>query len=381
MPKPAVPAPVEGSVNQWRCGAPARCPALLRPPRARAGPAMQRAGSGSRSVSAHSREMPAPETWSGASVLRPHTTTVGAPVARAPASTANGALPRRLCSSSEPSPVTTRSAPGRASANPTSSSTVAAPDRDLARRGAPSRRSRRPRRARARGVAQVASGGGGHQVGPPGQSRLEKLDVGRGRALLRAVDLGRPRRARAAGCRRRRPASLRRHRAGRAATRGRGLRPRGDPHRRAGTGRPRMSRIRAPRAATSPAPPSVEALPPRPTTTSRQPASTRRQHRLAGAASGRGQGREPRAEPAQAGRVGQLDDRDVTATGVRRRHRLAARPGHRDGYRSNPADTKASRVPSPPSATGTRTTSTSGATPTQPAAQRRPRPRRRSATP
>ena len=55
--------------------------------------------------------MPAASRADGSRVLRPATATVVTPAARAAAATPAGALPRRVWSSSEPSPVTTSRAP------------------------------------------------------------------------------------------------------------------------------------------------------------------------------------------------------------------------------------------------------------------------------
>ena len=85
----------------------------------------------------------------------------------------------------------------------------------------------------------------------------------------------------------------------------------------------------APRAASSPAPPSLVPLPPRPTTIRR------------GAGGGRGQQQLPHpgggggldvtvADQVPAAGLGALDVRHVTDTEHGRRHRLAERPGHRD---------------------------------------------------
>ena len=79
--------------------------------------------------------------------------------------------------------------------------------------------------------------------------------------------------ARSAGCPHRRPPRSRRRRAGGAARSGRAGRVRQGPLHRRGSPLPSAAYNRAPRARAMPAPPSVPALPPMPTTIRRQPAS------------------------------------------------------------------------------------------------------------
>ena len=55
--------------------------------------------------------MPAARSCSSDSRFRPHTATTGMPAATAAAETPAGALPCRVCSSSDPSPVMTSVAP------------------------------------------------------------------------------------------------------------------------------------------------------------------------------------------------------------------------------------------------------------------------------
>ena len=72
---------------------------------------MERARSGSRSVSGYAADIPASRTRCGLSWRRPATATTGMPAFAAARATPTGALPASDCASSDPSPVTTRSAP------------------------------------------------------------------------------------------------------------------------------------------------------------------------------------------------------------------------------------------------------------------------------
>lgn len=76
---------------------------------------MLRAVSGSRSLSGYTREIPAFAAAAGVREQTPQTATAGTGgrCAAAARATPAGALPRSVCSSREPSPVITRSAPSR----------------------------------------------------------------------------------------------------------------------------------------------------------------------------------------------------------------------------------------------------------------------------
>ena len=135
----------------------------------------------------------------------PATATTGTPARRAAAATPAGALPRRVCSSSDPSPVTTRSAPASASSSPVSSWTTSAPVRSLAPSTATAPNARPPAApapGRSRSSLPVVAATTSAQRG---QGRVELRDQLGSGALLRAVDRGRARGHRSAGCRRRRP--------------------------------------------------------------------------------------------------------------------------------------------------------------------------------
>ena len=190
-----------------------------------------------------------------------------------------------------------RAAPRREGANPTPR-----PRPRPGRRGG--RRPWRPRPGRPTGRAPLE--GDDVQADAPFWGRRRRP---RPRPEQRVVDV--------AGERERPPASRVAHRA-----RSR-WRPSARPRRR--RARPDASCTTAPSATRNPAPPSVEALPPTPRTTSRQPACDRRGH-ASPVPTSRRQGREAGGEPGEAPGVGHLDDRDVAPAGVRGRDRLAVGP-------------------------------------------------------
>ena len=133
-------------------------------------------------------------------------------------------------------------------------------------------------------------------------------------------------------------------------------------HRRARGRRPSASRSRAPSAWAMPAPPSVDALPPRPSTISVAPRvdgvldhqrrgrrSTRRAGRAGRPAAGRGRPPRP-ARPRPGPRRARTRPGPARRSGRPRRRRSSVKP----------ARSAASTVPSPPSATGSTTVSRPG---------------------
>ena len=134
------------------------------------------------------RRCPLPGRVVSSSRHRPATATTGTPARRAAAATPAGALPWRVCSSSEPSPVTTRSAPTRASSRPVRACTTSTPGRSRAPSTAMAPKPDAPGGAGAVVVAHVGAGGLGHDVGEAEQRGVELGDLRRGRPLLRPVD-------------------------------------------------------------------------------------------------------------------------------------------------------------------------------------------------
>ena len=326
-----------------------------------------------------------PEPVRGLSRLRPETATTGTPAGRVAWETPIGALPASDCSSSEPSPVMTRSAPrhGRGEADQVQHQLDAGPQRraeqgDRREAGAPGRtrprasrsgRCRWPRATDRRPTAAAPARAPPRRAGsrpsaarrprPPRGAEQRVVDVaGHGTCDARAAA---PQLAQVDGGRRR-PARRRRGR------------PRG-----------RRRRVtRAPSAWTIPAPPSVEALPPSPSTTSVAPAADRVADHLTRA-------RTSRRPAGRAGRSGSRSRPTTSASSTTaRRPSIAyeASTGSPVGPTTvtvrpvKPAETAAATVPSPPSATGAAGRRRPG--PDRSWSARRPRPRRpppRSASP
>ena len=265
---------------------------------------------------------------SAVSALRPATATTGTPARPAAWATPIGALPSRDCSSSEPSPVITRSAPSSWAANPTSSSTRSIPGRMSAPSTASAAKPTPPaarRPGRLQSSRPVASATRSAQSV---QGAVQPVDVLRTGALLRSEH----RRGTV------RPEQRVVHVAGHhdrgltqpGAQPDRGRRRPGRPVLPPPGGRscPAASNSRAPSAWTMPAPPSVLALPPMPSTISpaagveggrdHQSRARGSWHRAAIAADRRAAGPEP-------GRRGQFDHGPPAAERV---------PGHRRLLRS-----------------------------------------------
>ena len=157
--------------------------------------------------------------------------------------------------------------------------------------------------------------GGLDDVGPAGERGVQRRHVVRRGALLRPVHRGRAVRRRAAGCRRRWPpprvvsasAGCRPDRSTRSRSRERGaaVRP---------VRAPSASSSRAPSACSMPAPPSVLALPPMPSTICRQPGRARPAITSPVPYGARASGVEPVGQQQrEPGHVGHLDDRHVVA--------------------------------------------------------------------
>ena len=272
---------------------------------------------------------------------------------------------------------------GSAASRPTRSSTTSTPER----RSAPSTASRAnptPPAAPAPGCWDkidqlVESGPRGRRAGlavdRPRRPSGSGLPRGRRRRRGWRPSAGRtpPRRrsGRAAGCRRRPRApggwspGAGRARTGRAG-RGRPARPAVGQVVAVGVEQP------GPRAASSPAPPSVLADPPTPTTTSSAPRSSAAAHRLTeprlDAVSGAGTPPGSRPSP----QASAISTRTVTRRPPRRRTASVADTGSpvgpctATGTPLHPAASAAATVPSPPSATGTTTTDAGGATSSSP---------------
>ena len=196
------------------------------------------------------------------------------PLRRAAEATPTGALPCRVCSSRHPSPVITRSTPRRCRLeidefeDEVDARPGLRPQHAHHAEGGPAGR------ARARGAGVVVAGGRRRHGGPSLHRLFEDDQIRTASALLGRIHRCGTVRARAAGCPRRRPP---RNRARRAA----GCRPARSrraastaPRHRWAAAWPAASRISTPSACSSPAPPSVEALPPSPTTISRAPRSS-----------------------------------------------------------------------------------------------------------
>ena len=351
---------------------------------------MQRTGSGSMSLSAYAAAMPAPASSSRTQEAAAGDGDDGNARRRAPRRRRRpGALPCRVCASSEPSPVTTRSAPGSLPWKPISSSSSSMPG-SAARRAAASAanptppaapapaadggvldaRRTRPRASTAdqlgeRGVEDLRRPQGsrpsagrrprrrrsGPSSGLSTSLASSTLCCGQRRVQPDEVDAIQPLEGAAAG-RQRRTVGV--ERAGR---------PSAAEHAGAAVGA-RAAADRRGRCAGSPRPG------PRAMTCAESGAGRRQRREL------------PAGQPGEPAGVGQLDDGTLVANGVRGVDRLAGRTGHPHRHpRVKPAPSAASRVPSPPSATGTSTASTSGDHRAQAGGDGAPRPPARSASP
>ena len=246
------------------------------------------------------------------------------------------------------------------------------------RRARPPRRTRPRRRLRLPGAQSSRPVTSSTRSAQCAKRGLQLRHLVRRGALLRPVDrrcAARP----AAGCRRRTPRTVDVPDPAAQGAAGPAARARPARRRRRDVVAVRVQHP-PPSAATMPAPPSVVALPPMPRTTCVQPASsaapmTSPSPRLV-AVSGASRPPGSRHSP---------DTSAISTTAVSPRRAYAVRPARPwvrppTGTRSKPAATAASTVPSPPSATGTVTTSASG-TAGRCRRRARRRPGQRSATP
>ncbi len=283
----------------------------------------------------------------------PPTAMHGTPAAAARFATPSAVLPKPVWASIRPSPVMTRSARARRAGKSVASITRSIPGRranDRNRPCAASSANPTPPAAPAPGVSRSRRPSRASSSSAQAAFRASSATGRRQARRPSAVRTSRPRRsARAAGWRHRRRPRRRSRRAG--------------------------ARHRA-RPSSRPRPPSVVALPPIPSVTCRAPASiaapTSSPVPTDVAAIGSRSAAATRDRP---GRLGHLDDRPAS-------HPPTAASAHRSGAAAGrgpcavrdvqpPAASIAASVPSPPSASGHSTTSSSGRARRQPSASAR----------